>query len=1196
MRFFCLEPWMKIDNLNIHLSGKESQKNTFDQYQKIIAQEIESCIRALSDDSKGKGEGKELPDITIKLPSINVNSGNLTLGPHAIRNIRQNILNQFNQWLSAIKSDRNHSINDYALTKKRLFQYLSRSGLKAVDVLDDTVALGKWLKEDIFAESQSIQPLLWLTESPKRMVRWLTLLKELNHKDRLYIIKRFFNDSVTYLVNDYINDHSVIAEDCPFVSMFLLNRQNSSGEQQPSANTSNLAEYQQCLRLIYQDRQNLSPDLLKSLLPELPKALLNTNTRFLSNWNRVVQIQGIRETDINTLCRSLSRQPSLALHLPAGSETETTEISAYDQGHIVLLRKLSSLYKSLKSDDVQTSDVIRKLMALSSLLGNGSSNDQSSLKLMVSDALQLNGCAGFLNDITDHIAKIESISNDDDTYTNAERNKDKIKACLVYLYKHSNLPLNQMSDLASKVESYLELNSEKKLKERLKERREKNENINTTNKLKNELVSVSEADLEDYTRKEIDLENQDRSSEDTKDRLYIDKYFDVITSRQELGYLNFIKVLNQSIQLLSEYQNNHTSIISFEPHRYGAVLLNLIDQINVLVGDVDVGRLIASFKQHLEKKPYITLDQSLSLIQQEYTRVTGHIIARHTDSLSINFPEPIELIKPVVENTLRELESKHSNTDLVESDEVYRLYGVNHNTRASHNTDDDSSLPVDKSNHQGIFDEALSKWSSQSLAMPWQGKPLNEFLENRSLFNLHRLQNWASKNQGDLPLLSSDTSIQETISNDIDDILVFDARQNRHDLLKLNKSQLFLRSKNSPIAGSSNILTKQWFKLLATSLDQFNKSVSSIPEAEQERVKQSRFLVEAILLINQLPSDLLLALADEEQARLLSKACTLWNKAVQHIELHVFLKMIKQDVLDNISKISKAISQFHSQADESKTEPYELSENEYSDLIQHNNSVFGHEAFHDIRKAYLNHVKPINLTPLLSGHSDAQWTTSVLSIQPDIARLDLSIHQYQERMHKTSERVVQHVSDWEKAKNQLERKQAFFNDLEKAQPWHTQDVGLVLLWPFLARYFKKQKLTDGAGQFLSEAHQYQALLSLYQQSELELDIDDMITAKLLIGLHPDHEVDIDLPVASEYSKTINLVELAIRSWPKAKSMSVSGFKQMFLNREGNVVVTEQGYLIEVEKRAEDILLTQLPWGLGVIHLPWFGQKLLNVNW
>ncbi|TMP41770.1 hypothetical protein CWB96_21375 [Pseudoalteromonas citrea] len=68
------------------------------------------------------------------------------------------------------------------------------------------------------------------------------------------------------------------------------------------------------------------------------------------------------------------------------------------------------------------------------------------------------------------------------------------------------------------------------------------------------------------------------------------------------------------------------------------------------------------------------------------------------------------------------------------------------------------------------------------------------------------------------------------------------------------------------------------------------------------------------------------------------------------------------------------------------------------------------------------------------------------------------------------------------------------------------------------------------------------------------------------------------------------------SFTDHKDMSVASFTALFLQREGEVCLTETGVKIEVEDKPQDILIMRMPWGLGLIQLPWLSSLLIDVKW
>jgi hypothetical protein len=50
-----------------------------------------------------------------------------------------------------------------------------------------------------------------------------------------------------------------------------------------------------------------------------------------------------------------------------------------------------------------------------------------------------------------------------------------------------------------------------------------------------------------------------------------------------------------------------------------------------------------------------------------------------------------------------------------------------------------------------------------------------------------------------------------------------------------------------------------------------------------------------------------------------------------------------------------------------------------------------------------------------------------------------------------------------------------------------------------------------------------------------------------------------------------------------------------MQRNGKLSVVDDGWLMQVEQKAIDVLLNHLPWGIGIIKLPWMNE-ILYVEW
>jgi hypothetical protein len=69
----------------------------------------------------------------------------------------------------------------------------------------------------------------------------------------------------------------------------------------------------------------------------------------------------------------------------------------------------------------------------------------------------------------------------------------------------------------------------------------------------------------------------------------------------------------------------------------------------------------------------------------------------------------------------------------------------------------------------------------------------------------------------------------------------------------------------------------------------------------------------------------------------------------------------------------------------------------------------------------------------------------------------------------------------------------------------------------------------------------------------------------------------------------------IRHWSVLKNTSVAGLRETFLQREGRISPAANGWKLQIERKTVDVLLGKLPWGIGIIKLPWMNE-LMYVDW
>jgi hypothetical protein len=157
------------------------------------------------------------------------------------------------------------------------------------------------------------------------------------------------------------------------------------------------------------------------------------------------------------------------------------------------------------------------------------------------------------------------------------------------------------------------------------------------------------------------------------------------------------------------------------------------------------------------------------------------------------------------------------------------------------------------------------------------------------------------------------------------------------------------------------------------------------------------------------------------------------------------------------------------------------------------------------------------------------------------------------------------------------------------------NAGLVLLHPFMPRFFNSLEIADGdelvePGRALSLLHH--VATGELTAPELQLTLD-----KVLCDVPLDEPVEADVGLTeAETAEAKALLEAAIHHWEALRATSPDALRGEFLMRPG-VLTTDidDGWLLRVEGRTADILLDQLPWGISMVKLPWMA-RMMRVEW
>ncbi|UJP63806.1 contractile injection system tape measure protein [Mongoliitalea daihaiensis] len=163
------------------------------------------------------------------------------------------------------------------------------------------------------------------------------------------------------------------------------------------------------------------------------------------------------------------------------------------------------------------------------------------------------------------------------------------------------------------------------------------------------------------------------------------------------------------------------------------------------------------------------------------------------------------------------------------------------------------------------------------------------------------------------------------------------------------------------------------------------------------------------------------------------------------------------------------------------------------------------------------------------------------------------------------------------------------------QMLYVSNAGLSIVHPFIVQYFRTLGFLNDHQQILKhkidKAVYALHFLSFGKTNTME---HALILEKVFCGLPIDYPIDRFIQLeAYEKEEGEKLLRSIIQHWQRLKSTSLEGLREMFIQREGKLEL-EKPKLI-VERKAQDLLMDSLPWGISVIKLPWMKQTLY-VNW
>ncbi|WP_448699240.1 contractile injection system tape measure protein [Mucilaginibacter sp. AW1-3] len=162
---------------------------------------------------------------------------------------------------------------------------------------------------------------------------------------------------------------------------------------------------------------------------------------------------------------------------------------------------------------------------------------------------------------------------------------------------------------------------------------------------------------------------------------------------------------------------------------------------------------------------------------------------------------------------------------------------------------------------------------------------------------------------------------------------------------------------------------------------------------------------------------------------------------------------------------------------------------------------------------------------------------------------------------------------------------------------YINNAGLVLLNPFIATFLIRTGVMNG-GKFVSEEAQQRAvhLLQYLVDGSSNSPEHMLVLNKILCNLPIDEPVPAEITLTdAEKEVAAGLLNAVLGNWDKLKNTTVDGLRGSFLIRDGSLVFKDDAWNLKIEQRGYDVLLQTLPWGIGMIKMPWM-DKFLYVEW
>lgn len=157
-------------------------------------------------------------------------------------------------------------------------------------------------------------------------------------------------------------------------------------------------------------------------------------------------------------------------------------------------------------------------------------------------------------------------------------------------------------------------------------------------------------------------------------------------------------------------------------------------------------------------------------------------------------------------------------------------------------------------------------------------------------------------------------------------------------------------------------------------------------------------------------------------------------------------------------------------------------------------------------------------------------------------------------------------------------------------------AGAILVHPFLEQLFHERGLLeDRSFRSLEARDRALHLIGFITYGRVDVAEYELVLAKVLCGVELEEPLE---PVQLEDEDVAAcdvLLRAVLEHWTALRSSSPKWLREQFFLREAKLERVDSGWLLTIERHAQDVLFARLPWGCGVVALPWLNERIF-VHW